>query len=72
MGRDAAFGAPARMGAADVAVHLGKGCEAIHLVPFLALTFPDAGLDQEGDFLWRNLKTSVKGHAVWTKAVLQL
>lgn len=49
-----------RWGAANFAGALGKGSEAIHLVPFLALT-PDAGTEQEGDSYGEILKPLLKG-----------
>lgn len=44
-----------REGAASFVGALGKGCEAIDVVPLVALSPPDPGLEQEGDFLWGNL-----------------
>lgn len=38
------FGPPVRRGPANFAGDLGRGCEAINLVPFLVLTPPDAGM----------------------------
>lgn len=37
-----------RGGPANSAGDLGKGCADINLAPFLALTPPDAGVEQEG------------------------